>query len=135
MSLLGLPKALGADGEAKLVIPALGCVAPKPPLNPENPDPRAEKPEEPAAAANPVAAGFPASVVSGDLKTDVVELPNEPKGDFSEPEKAARLDEAKADEDVVAAGFVSSSFFAWEAPSDPKGETVEVLANALVTGA
>lgn len=123
------------DGEAKLVRPVLGCEDPKPPLNAENPEPKAEKPEGPAAPANPVAAGLAASVVSGDLKTDVVVLPSEPKGDCSEPEKAARLDEAKADEDVVAAGFDSSAFFAAEAPSDPKGETVEVLANALVTGA
>ena len=84
--------------------------APNPPLNPEKPEPIAANPEGaveangegPAAAAKPVL-GFSDAFVSGDdfFKTDVVELPREPKGDCSEPAKAARLDEANAEFEVT----------------------------------
>lgn len=137
----GAPKAdvleplrtLGALGEAKLVSPPAGLAAAKPPLNPEKPDPSAAKPDVPAAEANPVAAGWGESVDAGDLKTEGVELPREPKGDCSELANAARLDAAKADDDVAAAGFASSSLAF--APIAPNGETDDVFANALVMGA
>lgn len=130
-----LPKALGAVGEAKLVSPPDLAAAPNPPLNPENPDPKAAKPEVLAAAANPVAAGFSVSDVAGDLNTDGVDAPSEPKGDCSEPANAARVDEAKAEVEVTGAAFVGSSSLGFDAPREPNGETADVFAKALVTGA
>lgn len=123
---------------AKLVRPPPELAAPKPPLNAENPDPRAAKPPDGlAAAAKPVATGF--SVSAGvdsveDLKTDGVDVPRDPKGDCSEPAKADRLDEAKADEDVV--GLASSAGgFDVEVPIAPNGDTADAFANALGRGA
>lgn len=125
---------LGAPAAAKLVRPPLELAAPKPPLKAENPDPRDAKPPEGlAAAAKPVAAGF--SVSAGvdsveDLKTDGVDAPRDPNGDCSEPAKADRLDEAKAEEDV--AGLASSAGgFDVEVPIAPNGDTEDVFANAL----
>lgn len=113
--------------------PAAVPADPKPPLNPEKPEPRVANPEDPAPDAKPVAGDFAGSVEAGDLNTDEPELPNEPKGDFSEPAKAARLDAAKADEEVAAAGFAGSPFES-DPPSEPNGETVEVFANPLAAG-
>ena len=64
-----------------------------------------------------------------------VELPREPKGDCSELANAARLDAAKADDDVTALGFDDSSSFDFAAPIAPNGETDDGFVNALVTGA
>ena len=128
-----LPRIPGPPGAAKLVRPPFEPAAPNPPLNPENPEPKDANPEVPAALANPVAAGLVASVEIADLKTEVFEPPMAPKGDCSELAKTARLDAANADEDV-AAGFEVSSL-GFEAPSEPKGETADVFANALLSGA
>lgn len=136
---------LGPPGEAKLVRPPVLVVAdPNPPPNPANPEPAAANPEGavvangegPAAAANPVL-GFSGSVVGDFLKTDVVELPMEPKGDCSEPAKAAMLDDAKAELEVTLDFFEASSSLAagLADPSEPKGETAEVFVNALGRGA
>jgi hypothetical protein len=136
LSLVLLPKVLGAVGEAKLVRPPGLAAAPNPPPNPEKPDPKAAKPPEVLApAANPVAAGFSVSDAAGDLKTDGVDAPSEPKGDCSDPANAARLDEAKAEVEVTAAGLVGSSSLDFDAPREPNGETADVFAKALVTGA
>lgn len=131
--MLELPRIPAPPGAAKLVRPPFKPAAPNPPLNPENPEPKDAKPEVLAAPANPVAAGLVASVVVADLKTDVLEPPMAPKGDCSELAKAARLEAANADEDV-ATGFEVSSL-GFEAPSEPKGETADVFANALLRGA
>lgn len=86
-----------------------------------------------AAAAKPVAAGFPVSAGVDsveDLKTDGVDAPRDPNGDCSEPAKADRLDEAKADEDVV--GLASSAGgFDVDVLIAPNGDTDDVFANAL----
>lgn len=121
MAGLVLFNTLEPPGEAKLVSPPLGLVAaPKPPpLKPENPEPIVPKPEGaalakgegPAAAAKPVF-GLSVSFVSGSsffLKTDVFEPPREPKGDCSDPEKAAKLDEAKAELEVTWDFFEASA--------------------------
>lgn len=135
LSLVLLPNGLGAAGEAKLVSPPGLAAVPNPPLNTEKPDPKAAKPEVFAPAANPAAAGFSVSDAAGDLKTDGVDAPSEPKGDCSDPANAARLDEAKAEAEVTAAGLVGpSSSLDFDAPREPNGETVEVFAKALVTG-
>lgn len=128
-----LLRTLGPPGDAKLVRPPGLPAAAKPP----KPDPSAPNPEAPAeakgegpsAAANPVAAGFSPVVSAGFLKTDVVEEPMAPKGDCSEPAKAARLEDANAEEVVTFFLEGSSSLDVGRAPN---GETAEVLENALV---
>lgn len=136
---LALPKIAEPPGAAKLVRPPPElAAAPKPPLNPEKPDPSAAKPEGLAAPANPVAAGFSdsAGVDSlDDLKTEGVDAPIDPNGDCSEPAKAAKLDEAKADVDVDAAGLVSSAGGFAVDPIAPNGDTDDVFANALGSAA
>jgi hypothetical protein len=134
---LVLPRALGAVAEAKLVKPPLEPAPPKPPLNPENPEPNAAKPEGLVAAEKPVAAGFVVSAgvdSAEDLKIEGVEAPKDPKGDCSELANAARLDEAKAEDDV--AGFSSSAGFEVDVkpPTEPNGDTEDVFANALGRG-
>lgn len=144
---LVLFNALEPPGEAKLVSPPLGlAAAPNPPLKPENPDPIAANPEGaalvkgegPAAAANPVL-GLSDSLVSGSsfLKTDAFESPREPKGDCSDPEKAAKLDEVKAEFEVTWDFFEASASWVagFEDPNAPKGETEEVFANPFGRGA
>lgn len=146
MAGLVLFSALEPPGDAKLVSPPLGLVAaPNPPPKLENPEPIAPKPEGaalakgegPAAAAKPVL-GLSDSFVSGSsfLKTDEFEPPREPKGDFSDPEKAAKLDEAKAELEVTWDFFESSASWVagFEDPNAPKGDTAEVFANPLGTG-
>jgi hypothetical protein len=135
---LVLPRVLGAVAEAKLVRPPPEPAPPKPPLNPEKPEPNAAKPEGLEAAANPVAAGFAVSAgvdSVDDLKIEGVEAPNDPKGDCSELANAAKLDEAKAEDDV--AGFSSSADFEVDAepPIEPNGDTEDVFAKALGRGA
>ena len=136
---------LDPPGEAKLVRPPVLVAAdPNPPPNPANPEPAVANPEGavvangegPAAAANPVL-GFSGSVVGDFLKMEVVELPMAPKGEVSEPAKAAMLDEAKAELEVTLDLFESSSSLAAGLADsrEPKGETAEVFANALGRGA
>lgn len=57
----------------------------------------------------------------------------EPKGDCSELAKAAKLDEAKADLEVLWGLFAASSSLVagFEVPMEPKGDTDEVFAKAL----
>jgi len=102
-------KRLEPPGAAKLVRPPpVLAAAPNPPLKPANPELIPPNPEDaaaangegPPAAANPVL-GISGSVVAGFLNTDAVEPPMEPKGDCSELAKAAKLDEANADLEVV----------------------------------
>ena len=108
-----LPKTAGVEVEAK---PAgLSAEPPNalPNALPPNPPPVEPKAEGAAAAAPnadfakaldaaPLSFVSPANagVVEADLKTDPP-VPIEPKGDLSEPEKAARLDEANAEGEVV----------------------------------
>lgn len=83
-----------------------------------NPDPKPEVPafangEGPAAATNPVAAGFSDSVVEGFFsKTDCAEAPREPKGDCADPAKEANFDEAKAELEVTWGVLESSALVA-----------------------
>lgn len=104
------PMIPGPPGAAKLVSPppGLGAAA----ANPLNPDPRVPKAEVlevaaaangegPAAAANPVVAGFSDSVVEVLLKTDDVDAPREPKGDCVEDANAPKVDEANAEAEVT----------------------------------
>ena len=102
-----LSKTLGPPGEAKLVKP---LVLPAP-ANPPKPDPKppnADPPVEaeangdgPSAAAKPLPAGLSDLSSAGLLKTEVLVPPMELKGDCSEPEKAAKLDDANAEDEVV----------------------------------
>ena len=69
-----------------------------------------------------------------DLKTDVVEPPREPKGDCSELEKAAKLEEAKAEEEVVVAFSGDSPSFGLAEERDPNDETADVFEKALLIG-
>lgn len=95
------------------------------------------KGDGPAAAANPTGDGFSGSEVDADLKTGVVDLPREPKGDCSELAKAAKLDEANAEDEVTGAFLGDSSSLeadSFEEASEPNGETAEVFENALVRG-
>lgn len=140
---LEVPSISGPPGEAKLVRPPVRIVFGKALLKLEKPDPpnpevaAAAKGEGPDAAAKPVEAGFPGCDAEADLKTDVVELPREPKGDCSEPANAAKLDEAKAEADVLGAFLGDSSSLevdGVEEAKDPNGETVEVFEKALLIG-
>jgi hypothetical protein len=134
--LVELPKA-GPLVEAKLLsLPVLP--APKPPPKPlPRPEPRLANPEAavlangdaPAAAANPLAAGFSDGVESAALKMEGVLLPNVPKGDCSDLANDASPDAANEDEDVTF--FVASSPSVDWAPSEAKGETADVLRNDL----
>lgn len=138
----------GPTGEAKLVKPPPALTVEQKPLDealPPNPDPRAVKPdvlvaakgEGPLAAENLGADGVGEAGLNGDLKTDdaSVEL-RAPNGDRSEPEKAAKPDEANAEAEVIWAGLLNS-FFSVEASKgfgdarDANGETVDVFEKGL----
>lgn len=137
-------------GAAKLVNPPLDCVAAaKPPLRavPAKPDPAPSfpNPDVPVEAngeaadvsedvpANPVASGFFDSVVVAEPKAEGVEPARLLNGDFSEPANAARLDEAKADDEVASAGFSLAPGDLDDA-RDANGDTAEEFENALVEG-
>lgn len=84
--------------------------------------------DAPAAAANPLAAGFSDDDESAALKTEGVlaELPNEPNGDCSDFANDANPDAANEDGDVTF--FFASSPSVW-APNEANGETADVLRN------
>ncbi len=107
----------GALGDAKLAKPPDLAAAAKPPPTPAKPLFREPKPEvdvEPKP-----------DMPGPDLNTDGFEEPREPKGEFSEPAKELRAEEAKADVD---AGFLEVEV---EPPSVANGEEAAALANAL----
>lgn len=97
--------------DAKLVRPPGLAAAEKPPPTPENPLPREPKP-----------------VGVADLKTDGVEAPRVPNGDFSDPANPARLDDANAEAEVFSEdSSVDAAFF----PNEVNGESPTAFANAL----
>lgn len=138
--------------EAKLVKPPPGGGFRKEePLKLEKPDPSVPsfeaavvaKGEGPAAPANPLAAGFSGSEVAAGLnKEGLVDLPRELKGDSSEPAKAAKLEDANAEDEVVGffselSSFSSSSFLEVGFFDDARalnGDTSEVFEKALFMG-
>lgn len=65
-----------------------------------------------------------------DLKTDEVDAPTVPKGDLSEPAKAAREEDANA-EAGAAESVVEGLSDDLGAARDANGEVAAVLANAL----
>lgn len=69
-------------------------------------------------------------MLSDDLKTDGVDAPRVPKGDLSDPAKAASEEDANAE---VEAGesVVGGSSDDLGAASEANGEVADVLANAL----
>lgn len=117
-------KVVEALGAAKLVKPLGVAAAAKPPPTPEKPLPMAPNPVGPAVDLKLVVP----EVVG--LKTDELDVaPSVPKGDFSDPAKAAMLEVANEEVEVV------SSFPARFFPMEAKGEEVQVLANALEANA
>jgi hypothetical protein len=143
-----LLRTLEVPGEAKLVnpdpiVPADAKPLPKPPL-PPIPEPRLANPVEvpvfakgdgPEEAAKPAEAGFSPDVAEAVLKTDgaLAVLPRAPKGDWSDPAKEARPDEANADDEVVRGDLKDRSLSSGdlEPASDTNGETADVFMNAL----
>lgn len=111
-------------GDAKLLRPPVLPGTENPPPTPAKPLPRDPNPEPPEADAK-------ADVVVPEvLKTEGVDAPRAPKGDFSEPAKAAREEDAKAEVEAVWSIVVESSDVL-EVRSEAKGEEAEVFANAL----
>ena len=111
------PMVAGALGDAKLVKPPDLAAAAKPPPTPAKPLFREPKPDvdvEPKL-----------DMPEPDLNTDGFEEPREPKGEFSEPAKELRAEEAKVEID---AGFLEVEV---EPPSVANGEEAAALANAL----
>lgn len=123
---LGLhsPKVAGALEDAKLFRPPDFPAAPNPPPTPANPLPRAPNPDVPEADAKP---DDPAPV---GLKTEEVDDPRALNGEVSEPAKADKLDDAKAEGCVVFC--VDSSVGAAGFANEAKGEAAAAFPNALV---
>lgn len=132
-----------AFGAAKLVNLPPALLKPLPNALPEKPDPKLANPLEPVLTkgevleelAKLVVGRFSVAGVADDLKTEVVLEPRVPKGDASEPAKAANPDEAKAEGDVAVveadAPLVADSDGGLDVPSEANGETAETFANAL----
>lgn len=117
------PKVAGALLDAKLVKPPGLAAAAKPPPTPENPLPMEPNPEVVEGEAKPLV-----PLVAG-LKTEGVEAPSEPNGEFSEPANAARLEEANAEVD---AGLSAESLLD---PREANGEAPAAFPNALAANA